>query len=76
MIHCGDCIDIMAGLQPGSVDLCLADVPYGQTQNAWDVPIPFEPMWRELRRVCKPNAAMILMAAQPFASDFRKQKRK
>lgn len=68
MIHCGDCIEIMTGLEPDSVDLCVADVPYGQTQNAWDVPIPFEPMWRELRRVCKPNAAIILMAAQPFAS--------
>lgn len=68
MILRGDCIEEMTGLQTGSVDLVLSDVPYGQTQNAWDNPIPFEPMWRELRRVAKPNAAIILMAAQPFAS--------
>jgi len=67
-IHCGDCIDVMAMLPAGTVDLVVADVPYGQTQNAWDVPIPFGPMWLQLRRVTKPNAAIILMAAQPFAS--------
>lgn len=68
MIHYGDCIDVMAGLAAGSVDLVLSDVPYGQTQNAWDKPIPFAPMWEQLRRVTKPTAAVILMAAQPFAS--------
>jgi DNA modification methylase len=64
----GDCLSILPTLEPGSIDMVLADVPYGQTQNGWDVPIPFEPMWRELRRVTKPAAAIVLMAAQPFAS--------
>src|SRR4051812_45258582 len=58
----------MTGLQSDSIDMVLSDVPYGQTQNAWDKPIPFEPMWEQLRRVAKPNAAIVLMAAQPFAS--------
>lgn len=52
----------------GSVDLVLSDVPYGQTQNAWDKPIPFAPMWEQIERVTKPNAAVIIMAAQPFAA--------
>lgn len=68
MIRCGDCIDVMTGIEAGSVDMVLADVPYGQTQNAWDRPIPFEPMWAHLRRVTKPSGAIVLMAAQPFAS--------
>lgn len=67
-VFCGDCIETMRGLAPASVDMVLADVPYGQTQNAWDQPVPFEPMWAELRRVTKPSAAIILFAAQPFAS--------
>lgn len=67
IIH-GDCIDVMSSLQAASVDMVLADVPYGQTRNAWDQPIPFEPMWRELRRVTKTNAAIVLFGAQPFAS--------
>src|SRR6185369_4091305 len=36
--------------------------------NAWDQPVPFVPMWAELRRVTKPTAAIILFAAQPFAA--------
>lgn len=68
MIFCGDCIDVMTRLPAGEVDMVLADVPYGQTRNAWDVPIPFDPMWQQLRRVAKPDAAIVLMAAQPFAS--------
>lgn len=58
----------MPSLQASSVDMVLSDVPYGQTQNAWDRPIPFEPMWEQLRRVAKVDAAIVLMAAQPFAS--------
>jgi DNA modification methylase len=68
MIHFGDCIEVMAGLPANSIDMVLSDVPYGQTQNAWDKPIPFEPMWEQLLRVAKPTAAIVLMAAQPFGS--------
>lgn len=70
MLHCGDCLDVMRSLPPSSVDMVLADVPYGQTQNAWDRPISFGSMWEQLRRIAKPNAAIILMAAQPFASQL------
>lgn len=69
MLYHGDCLDIMPGiLGTNSIDLVLADIPYGKTQNNWDQPIPFEPMWNELFRVAKTGAAIILMAAQPFAS--------
>lgn len=64
----GDCLEAMAALPADSVDMVLSDLPYGQTQNAWDAPVPFAPMWSGLRRVAKQNAAIILMGAQPFAS--------
>lgn len=67
-LYCGDCLQIMPYIDTGAVDMVLADVPYGQTQNEWDKPIEFEPMWRELRRVAKEDAAIVLMAAQPFAA--------
>lgn len=70
MIFQGNCIDILPGIPAGSVDMVLSDLPYGQTQNDWDRVIPFEPMWAELRRVTKENAAIVLMAAQPFAADL------
>lgn len=68
MIICGDCLDVMGRIEAESVDLVLSDLPYGQTQNEWDIPIPFEPMWAGIHRVTKPNAAVVLFAAQPFAS--------
>lgn len=64
----GDCLEALESVLNGSVDMVLADVPYGQTQNAWDSPISFIPMWDALKRVTKPDGAIVLMAAQPFAS--------
>ena len=63
-----DTFEAMAQLPDGSVDMILCDLPYGTTQNKGDAVIPFEPLWREYWRVCKPNAAIVLTAAQPFAS--------
>lgn len=52
----------------GSVDMVLCDLPYGTTACKWDSVIPFEPLWEQYWRVCKPNAAVVLTAAQPFTS--------
>ena len=30
--------------------------------------IPFEPLWEQYHRVCKPNAAIVLFAGEPFTS--------
>ena len=54
----GDCLDVLKDVKSGSVDMVLADLPYGTTACKWDTRIPFEPLWAELHRVCKPNAAM------------------
>ena len=64
----GDCIEQMASIPAGSVDLVLTDPPYGTTACAWDAVIPFEPMWREVRRVLKPRGAAVFTASQPFTS--------
>lgn len=66
MLLFGDCLDLLPRLPAASVDLVLCDLPYGTTQNKWDAVIPFEPLWREYRRVCK--GAIVLTAAQPFTS--------
>lgn len=63
-----DTFDAMAQLPDGSVDMILCDLPYGTTACSWDTVIPFEPLWREYWRVCKPNAAVVLTASQPFTS--------
>lgn len=48
--------------------MILTDLPYGTTANKWDAVVPFAPMWAEFLRICKPNAAIVLTAAQPFTS--------
>ena len=64
----GDCLEVMRDIPDGSVDMVLADPPYGTTACKWDSVIPFEPMWEQLKRVTKRNGAIVLTASQPFTS--------
>lgn len=64
----GDCLERMKEIPDGSVDMVLADVPYGTTACAWDSIIPLEPMWKQLKRIIKPNGAIVMTAAQPFTT--------
>ncbi len=68
MLHLGDCLDVMQDIPDGSVDMVMTDPPFGTTACKWDVVIPFEPMWAQLKRIVKPNGAIVLMASQPFTS--------
>ena len=64
----GDCLERMKEIPDGSVDLVLTDPPYGTTACKWDSVIPFEPMWEQLKRIIKPNGAIVLFSSQPFTS--------
>jgi len=64
----GDTFARMAEIPDGSIDMVLADLPYGMTACKWDSVIPFEPLWAAYKRICKPNAAIVLTASQPFTS--------
>ncbi len=67
LIH-GDCLEKMDEIASGSVDLVLADPPYGTTRNKWDSVIPLDCLWNQLKRIVKPNGAIVLTAQQPFTS--------
>lgn len=67
----GDCLERMKEIPDGSVDLILTDPPYGTTACKWDTVIPFEPMWSELKRIIKPNGAIVLFGSEPFSSALR-----
>ena len=68
MLIKGDCLEEMQSIESGSVDMVLADPPYGTTSCKWDSIIPLEPMWEQLKRVIKPNGAIMLFGSQPFTS--------
>lgn len=64
----GDCLEKMKNISDGTIDMVLADPPYGTTACKWDSIIPLEPMWEQLKRVIKPNGVIVMTASQPFTS--------
>lgn len=64
----GDCIDRMKEIETGSIDMILADPPYGTTKCKWDSIINLELMWEQLERITKHGGAIVMTAANPFTS--------
>ena len=78
-LHHGDCLEIMSSIPDGSVDLILADLPYGTTDRSgkkgsrifkWDSVLPLDKLWDHYKRVLKPNGTVVLTADQPFTSQL------
>ena len=70
-----DCLEGMKQIPDGSIDAVICDLPYGVLNGeseggSWDTIIPFEPLWAEYRRVCKPTAAIVLFAQGMFTADL------
>ncbi|MBU4681241.1 site-specific DNA-methyltransferase [Cedecea davisae] len=65
-LHHADCFNVFPLIGDGTVDLVCADIPYGTTQCRWDSVLDLPQMWRELYRIAKPSAAIVLFSAQPF----------
>lgn len=51
-----------------TVDMVLTDPPYGTTACKWDSVIPFEPMWKELKRICA--GPILLFGQNPFTANL------
>ena len=62
----GDCLERMKEVDDESINMILADIPYGSTNCAWDSVIDLDSMWENLGRIIKPNAAIVLTAQTPF----------
>ena len=70
-----DCLEGMKQIPDGTIDAVICDLPYGVLNGeseggSWDTIIPFEPLWAEYRRVCKPTAAIVLFAQGMFTADL------
>lgn len=65
-----DCIEIMEQLPSNSIDMVLCDLPYGTTQNKWDSVIPLDRLWKEYRRIVKPNGAIVLTSQGIFTANL------
>lgn len=66
-----DCFDGFKLIDDESIDMILTDLPYGQTaRNKWDAIIPFEPLWKEYKRIIKEHGAIVLFANGMFTADL------
>ena len=64
----GDCLERMQEIPDGSINMVLTDPPYGTTACKWDTVIDLPQMWEQLKRITKPNGAIVMTASQPFTS--------
>ena len=67
----GDCLEVMKGIPDGSIDAIITDPPYEKTRGRWDSVIDLDLMWVELKRIIKPNGAIVLFGNEPFSSKVR-----
>ena len=66
----GDCLELMKDIPDGSIDMVLCDLPFGTTQNSWDIPLPLDLLWNEYSRVVKENGAIVLFSQMPFTAQL------
>ena len=61
VIHHGDCLEVMAGMEAGSVDAVVTDPPYGLSfmGKHWDHGVPGVPFWTEARRLLPPSGYLL-----------------
>jgi DNA modification methylase len=69
LIH-GDALVEMARLDV-KVDAVITDPPYGTTACKWDSVISVPLMWEQIKRVLKPDGAVVLFGTEPFSSVLR-----
>ena len=65
-----DCFDLFPKIENNRIDLVLVNLPYGQTDNSWDIKIDLDNMWTHLKRICKHNTTYIFYCTTKFGNDL------
>lgn len=65
----------MPNLPENSVDMVLLDLPYGCISSAWDCKIDLAELWKNLDRVCKPQAQIVMFCTTRFGFELIASKR-
>ena len=67
----GDCLEIMKDLSTNSIDIVIADLPYGRFEHLlWDTPNDLAKMWKELNRICKKTTPICLFGDMKFGVEL------
>jgi DNA modification methylase len=75
-IYLDNCLNIMPEIDDESIDMILADLPFGVTKNSKDIRIPMEPLWNEYNRIIKKNGAIVLFGQGMFTFDLMSANKK
>ncbi len=67
LVH-ADCFDVFPFIEDKSIDAIICDLPYGTTACKWDSILPLDKLWKEYKRVLKPNGVVVLTSTEPFTS--------
>ena len=63
----GDCLEKMKDISKNSVDIIIADLPYGRFKHLdWDKTIDLKKMWKEIWRIAKPTTPVFLFGDMKF----------
>ena len=66
----GDCLELLKEVKTNSIDMILADLPYGMTANKWDSVIPLEPLFEQYQRIIKDHGAVLLFGMGKFGASL------
>ncbi|MCT2871240.1 hypothetical protein EFM36_10255 [Limosilactobacillus fermentum] len=66
----GDCLELLNQVKDESIDLVLADLPFGMTANKWDSVIPLAPLFEQYQRIIKPHGAVLLFGMGKFGANL------
>ncbi len=70
VLYHGNCMELMPKLEVGSVDLVVADLPYGTTACKWDSILDLKTLWLHYQWLLKKHGALCFTASQPFTSQL------
>jgi len=65
-----DCLHALTNIADKSVSLVIADLPYGQTNNDWDIKIDLVKLWEHLKRVGTNNCAYMFFTTTKYGIEL------
>jgi len=67
----GNCLEKMDNIKSKSIQLIIADPPYGTTPLEWDNVLDFEKLWEHYNRIIKDDGVICIFGQEPFSSYVR-----
>ena len=69
-LHNQNCFNFFEEYKGSEIDCVIVDLPYGQTDNEWDIKIDLAKMWAHLQKICKYKARFIFFCTTKFGNEL------